>query len=158
MAHVFYIKNNIFTVSSCTQEDIEVHYNVVKNKVQDTDKEIYINRMQLSVDQGRAYKINNDAFIYLYTENSKWYGASIFSNKVILLVMLMVTTSELFNYRKIEFTPHIGMIECMKSMIDGSSIRSFRTSGKNVVIRIPDLMDKFTKLFECIGVKYECCS
>ena len=157
MVAVFYIKTNTYTVERCTENDINRHYDTVADKVIDVDKEVYIDRMMYSVKQGNAFKLG-DSFLYLYTENRKWYGASVFAADVLFLVMLMVCTSQLLGYRKIEFVPHEGMISKMKSMIDGSSIRLFRTNGGFIPIRVDGLIEKFRRLFECIGVTYECSS
>lgn len=156
MEAVFYTKTSIVIIEKCTEEDLDIHYSLLADKITDTDKNIYINRMQLSVDQGNAFKIGNKAFLYLYVENNKWYGASIFSEEILLLVFLMVSTSAHLGYRKIEFIPHLGMINKIKSMLNSDSIRVYRTNGKNVIIRMDELINKFAKLFKCMGVTYEC--
>ena len=157
MVAVFYTKTNSYVVERCIEDDIAKHYEMVSDIVTDVDKDVYLDRMRLSVKQGNAFKLD-DSFLYLYTENRKWYGASVFASDVLFLVMLMVCTSKLLQYRKIEFVPHKGMISKMKSMIDGSSIRLFRTNGGFIPIRVDGLIEKFRRLFECIGVMYECSS
>lgn len=155
MAAVFYTKTNKYVIQECTKEDIDNHYKVIADKVIDVDKDVYIGKMMYSVEQRNAFKLD-DSFLYLYTENRKWYGASVFASNVVFLVMLMVYTSQLLGYRKIEFVPHDGMISKIKSIVDGSSIRLFRTSGGFIPIRVDELTEKFKRLFKYIGVTYEC--
>lgn len=157
MVHAFYTKDKTYYVERCTEDDIEKHFEKIADKIADTPTNIYIDKMMYSVHQCNAFKLK-DSFLYLYKDNNQWYGASVYADKILDLVMLMVSTSELLEYKKIKFTPHEGMISRIKSLLDGESIRRFRTDGKYVTVRVDDLKEKFAKLFERIGVTYERCS
>ena len=156
MVAAYSIKDSTYYVHKCTADDIAKHYDEVASLVADTDKEVYVDNMQRSIQNDSAYLIKKDdkcvGFMYLYIENGKWYGASIHGTDILGFIVLMVEITKLYGYINIKFIPHTNTIHMYKSMLTGSSIRMFRSGSKYVTLRTSLLMDKIHKVYALLGV------
>ena len=156
MDRVYSTKRGSYEVSLCTIDDIDEHYALVEAKVASTPQMLYVENMHKSIENSTAYKVTTDGklvgFLYLYMKDSIWYGASIYSSDTLAMVVLMVEISTLIGFVPIRFTPHDGMINEYKALLDGSSIRGYRSGRSYVLVRMRSLEDKFAQFFKYFGV------
>lgn len=154
MAVVYLTSVGRYVVEPCSVSDVDTHFNQVVDNISDTDIYAYKSKMLLCVEQGSAFKLGK-SFLYLYKESNSWFGASVYADKILELVLLMVGTRELLGYRKIKFIPHKNMLSTMKSLLDRESIRQYRTDNKYVSVRVDELLDKFAEFFKLYKVDNE---
>ena len=156
MAAVYYTKQNKqYTVELCELSDVDNHYTVVKELVDDMDEEEYKNYMRVSVEQGTAYKVTGDkllGFLYVRKEVNRWHGASIWIDKdIVAATVLLKTVFENVAARKIQFRPHKGEL-FLKSLATGKSIRLWHFKNHWLTIVVDEAKEKFVKIYNLLGI------
>lgn len=156
MAAVYYTKQNKqYTVELCELSDVDNHYTVVKELVDDMDEEEYKNYMRVSVEQGTAYKVSSDrlvGFLYVRKEVNRWHGASIWIDKdMVAAAVLMKTVFENVDAKKVQFRPHKGELY-LKSLATGKSIRLWYFKNHWLTIIIDEASAKIYKMYTALGI------
>ena len=156
MAVVYYTKSNKeYKVELCELTDVDSHYDVVRELVDDMNEEAYKNYMRMSVEQGTAYKVTGDkllGFLYVRKEVNRWHGASIWIDKdIVAATVLLKTVFENVDTRKIQFRPHKGELY-LKSLATGKSIRLWHFKNHWLTIVVDEAKEKFVKIYNLLGV------
>lgn len=156
MAAVYYTKSNKeYIVELCELTDVDNHYDVVRELVNDMDEEEYKNYMRLSIEQGRAYKVTSGkllGFLYVRKEVNRWHGASIWIDKdIVAATVLLRTVFDNVEAKKIQFRPHKGQLY-LKSLVTGTSIRLWHFKEHWLTVVIDEAREKFRKLYTILGI------
>ena len=156
MVAVYYTKSNKeYIVELCGLADVDNHYNVVKELVDDMDEAEYKKYMSIAVEQGRAYKVTSDrllGFLYVRKEVNRWHGASIWIDQdIVAATVLLKTVFENVEAAKIQFRPHKGQL-FLKSLATGKSIRLWHFKGHWLTVMIDEAKQKFAKIYEALGI------
>lgn len=152
MAVVYYINNEEVKVENCDLEDIDVHYELLRELVVDTDESEYKENMVEAVKQGYAMKVGNEAFLYVHKWRNTWFGDSIYSKDMIKLGLVFKELTDLTGEVNLKFNPHEGLLKTMKSLATRESIRSKHNGQNYVTVKVSDVKKKFIKLLERFGV------
>ena len=156
MSYVYYTKSDKqYTVEQCEPQDVDTHYDVVKELVDDMDEEEYKKYMSIAVEQGRAYKVTSDkllGFLYVRKEVNRWHGASIWIYQdIVAATVLLKTVFENVNAPKIQFRPHKDVLY-LKSLATGKSIRLWHFKNHWLTVMIDEARQKFAKVYEALGI------
>jgi hypothetical protein len=156
MAAVYYTKSGKqYTVEQCELHDVDTHYDVVKELVDDVDEEEYKKYMSIAVEQGTAYKVSSDkllGFLYVRKEVNRWHGASIrIDQDIVAATVLLKTVFENVNAPKIQFRPHKDVLY-LKSLATGKSIRLWHFKNDWLTVMIDEARQKFAKIYEALGI------
>lgn len=156
MVAVYSTSSKEYTVSKCTLADIEEHYAIIGDKVQDTDEEAYKGAMEVSVEQGYAYKaeVNGEvvSFIYIRKVINTWLGCSIWSGDMIGLILVLKEFTDVEGFKRIKYAPHEGMLAMIKSMVTSKSLRLYHNGNEYLVISTAEVADKMERLYDRLGV------
>lgn len=163
MDHVSYTNNGdvyeLVKVKSYTLADEDSLD--VKHLLGDTDFEEYRVRMYGSVDQGYAFRVLKNGmkkgFVYSYMLDGKLYGASIKLNGHIPMALGLKHIFDIVDFHKIEFMPH-GDISHFKSMLTGSSIRTYNSHNSMVKILRRDVVEAGFRVFQYLGIEHGWCN
>ena len=156
MVAVYYTKSNKeYKVELCELTDVDSHYEVVRELVDDMDEEEYKRYMRASVEQRMAYKVTGDkllGFLYVRKEVNRWHGASIWIDKdIVAATVLLKTVFENVDARKIQFRPHKGELY-LKSLATGKSIRLWHFKNHWLTIVVDEAKEKFVKIYNLLGI------
>ena len=156
MSYVYYTKSDKqYTVAQCELQDVDNHYNVVKELVDDMDEAEYKKYMNVAVEQGTAYKVSSDkllGFLYIRKEVNRWHGASIWIDQdIVAATVLLKTVFENVDAAKIQFRPHKGQL-FLKSLATGKSIRLWYFKNHWLTVMIDEARQKFAKVYEALGI------
>lgn len=157
MAAVYYTKSGKqYTVEQCELHDVDTHYDVVKELVDDVDEEEYKKYMSMAVEQGTAYKVSSDkllGFLYVRKEVNRWHGASIWIDKdIVAATVLLKTAFDNIEATKVQFRPHNGELY-LKSLATGKSIRLWHFKNHWLTVVIDEARAKFSKIYEALGIR-----
>lgn len=163
MDHVSYIsEGNIYEVRKVTeyaQADVDL-FDVLE-LVKGTDLDKYVSRMYESVDQGYAFRVYKNGlkcgFVYSYMKDGKYLGASIKLNGAVPMVVGLKHVFDICDWHKIEFMPH-GDVSQFKSMLTGSSIRTYNSHGSMVKILRKDVVEAGYKVFRYLNIEHGWCN
>ena len=157
MVAVYYTKSNKeYKVELCELADVDSHYEVVRELVDDMDEEVYKSYMRIAIDQGTAYKVTGDkllGFLYVRKEVNRWHGSSIWIDKdIVAATVLLKTVFENVAARKVQFRPHKGELY-LKSLATGKSIRLWHFKNHWLTVVIDEARAKFSKIYEALGIR-----
>lgn len=156
MVAVYYTKSNKeYKVELCELTDVDSHYEVVRELVDDMDEEEYKSYMRIAIEQGTAYKVTGDkllGFLYVRKEVNRWHGSSIWIDKdIVAATVLLKTVFENADARKIQFRPHKGEL-FLKSLATGKSIRLWHFKNHWLTIVVDEAKEKFVKIYNLLGI------
>ena len=153
-----YSTNSVkYNITQCTKSDVDIHYETIRSNVTDTDESVYKKAMLESVNEGTAYKASIDgkdvAWLYVHKVINTWLGSSIYKSDFIGMLLVFKEFSEhAINCRTIRYTPHKGMLTLMKSIVTGQSLRLYHNGIPYVKINVTELINKFTLLYNKLGI------
>ena len=157
MEAVYSINDHIYSVVNCSNEDVDKHYELIKDNVSDTDEAVYKNAMLDSIKQNTAYKAicNNDdvAWLYVHKVINACLGSSIFKKDLIGMLLVFKELSEHIDCKIIRYTPHKGMLTAMKSLATKESIRLYHNGESYLRINLNEIIPKFEQLYNKLGIK-----
>lgn len=152
MVAVYYTKQGKqYTVSKCVEEDIPIHYELLRDLVQDTDEKLYKTQMRHAVEQGLALKTEG-AFLYIHKVINTWLGDSIYGNDLVGLGLVMKELVSKTGDISIKFNPHKGLLPTMKTLMTKKSIRLKHNGNEYVRVNTKEVQPKFTKLLAYYGI------
>jgi len=157
MEAVYSINDRIYTIVNCTNEDVDKHYELIKDNVSDTDETVYKNAMLDSIKQNMAYKAicdNDDvAWLYVHKVINACLGSSIYKKDLIGMLLVFKEFSEHTNCKIIRYTPHKGMLSALKSLATKESIRLYHNGESYIRINLNEIIPKFEQLYNKLGIK-----
>ena len=141
------------TIVSCTQKDIAVHFDQIKDVVTDIPHNEFKQRMSQCVEAGSAYMLS-DGSCFLYYLNSlpfKAEGVALYgkhaTHKMLALFAGVFTTIDTHTF-KIEFKLHPGkFIQEYKSLLTKTSMKRQVVPGYPLVVRVDVLRNKINDIY-----------
>jgi hypothetical protein len=153
MEAVYYTKQNKeYIVTKCTENDIDAHYDLLKDLVADTDKTIYKTQMKHAIEQGLALKTDG-AFLYVHKVINTWLGDSIYGKDLVGLALVMKELVAITGDISIKFNPHEGLLPTMKTLMTKKSIRLKYNGNGYVRVSTKEVQPKFAKLLKYYGIE-----
>ena len=149
-------QNKQYTVSNCTTDDIDTHFEHVKDLIGDMPVEEYKTRMSTSIAEDLAYKVMLDdiccGFLYVKKLGRGGEGVSIWGNNSIGFTVLLKEMFEALPFHKVVVEPHTTDIKYIKSLATGTSIRNHHTAGAPLALHVPTLLEKFKGMYIKLGI------
>ena len=145
------------TITSCTEQDIDVHFALIKDVIPVDEITQFKERMAECIEAGSAYTISSDCFLYYLNykpccaNGVALYGKNSPSK---LLTLFAGIFSQLDTHTfKLNFKLHAGkMVQEYKSIITLTSLKRQRIKGYPLVIRIDKLKNKITAIYNKRGL------
>lgn len=150
MEAVYLVKDREYKVASTL--DVDGHYEYVRSLVGDMSEEEYkavMNRSECLTITSSGKLLG---FLYYYKTDNGWFGSSIYGGDVLGMTLLLYTLTKNLGFINIKFTPHSSGVFQTKSLLVGSSIRSFYCGDPYVVVCTEQLKDKVAKILDVYGV------
>ena len=156
MEAVYYANDKTYVVSSCAKEEIQDHYDLVSYRVDELDKERYINDMVESISQGYAWKTVVDgavvAIIYVRMERNQWFGCALRGMDMIGMLLAWKTLYEAIGNKYIKFNPHEGELKELKSIVTSISLRQWHMDKNHITVNTASLSSKLKHVYEKLGI------
>jgi len=142
----------------CTEQDIEVHFNLIKDVIPSEEVIQFQQRMSECILAGSAYTLSNSN-CFLYYLNYKpccAKGIALYGKESPMdIITLFIGVFTLIDTKtfKLGFGLHAGkLVKEYKSLITLTSLKRQRIPGHPLVIRIDELKKKLTKLYRVRGL------
>ena len=157
------MSNDLFgksqSIKQCTFDDIPPHFDKVKEIVPEAEHQEYVARMTECVLDGTAFSLEDDSSYIYYKKKSDLFAEGV----VLYGKQEPLKLGALFNFVftkidpkvfKLDFQLHPGKeIGEYKSMLTITSIKRHQANSKApLVIRVDQLMKRFTDLYEKRGI------
>jgi hypothetical protein len=149
---------NIHEIQVCNMDDIDPHFEIIKQYIEEDDYDAFKFKMEECVKAGTAFHINHEVFLY-YKNSQRWLaqGAALYSKDPIKMMALFVgvfteidtaTFTMEFHLHKQKF------IEEYKSIITLTSLKRQTIEGYPLIVRIDHLKAKYAQLYKKRGVNW----
>ena len=154
------LRGDKHTVRRCTGEDINRHFDLVKDLIPEAEHNQYKVRMSIAVGAQMAFCIGDDCFLYMrktrpcLADAFSLYGQGNPIKTLAMFACILMTIDK--RLLKISFHTHAGRtLKDFKSIVPTFSIRRQAMPNHPVIIRCDYLRQKFFKLYDARGVKWE---
>ena len=139
-------------IQKCTIEDVEIHYEIVRLEVSDTDEIAFKDLMKETVVDGTAYKTKDKSCFLYYLKQTDYeakgicfFGKNNPKSMITLLSGVFNVVEPLLNIMR--FSPHVNSnISSFKSLIMITSIKKHYKNGTPLVLRVDLLRDKIKRI------------
>ena len=154
------LRGNKHTVSRCTLEDIDRHFELVKSLIPEVEHVAYKNRMSICVGAKMAFCIGDDCFIYMrktrpcMAEAFSLFGKGQPIKTLAMFACICMTVDK--RLLTLSFHTHAGRtIHDFKSLIATFAIKRQALPNHPVIVRCDYLRQKFFTMYHDRGIKWE---
>lgn len=150
-----------YLLRDCTEEDIEDHFSKVEDALNDMVDDEYIDRMRLSVSEGRARCVEKDGEVagFIYTIVSEPFpfhltAVSLVSYDLVATSLLLVSCN-MRTYRGLVYMPHsVDNLRSMKGLFTSQQIKWWASKGKEIRVKSNGpVVRKVFKMFKLFNIR-----
>lgn len=149
---------NDHTIQPCRAEDVDVHFNKIRNVIPHEEVIQFKKRMSECINVGSAYTLSDGSCYLYYFNDQPWhaYGVALYGKNSPLKMLALFAgifrelDRETF---KIDFVLHKGKFaDEYRSILTETSIKRHRITGHPLVIRVDEIRDRVNAIYKKRGI------